>query len=558
MEKNSNIQPEIKNDSDSDRAKKLAKSIQAIIAKGLLITGPYIGLGGYKEKFDPTPVNPGDKNEQVKPEVEENQETDASLRPESEISPEQLKLYNFCKKHLPDAISASKSDPNKPMLPILLLAMSAHETGFGESELAKNANNFFGVIAKDGWEGEIYEKLTNEFVPENEMTNYEKKPGFKIIKDEEGKVIKDEKGNYKVQYVRPFRKYTDSKASFVDAVVSKIYHQNQDGSYRYQEAVDYLRSGGIDPSRVAELIGPNDKGRPAWATDINWAKNVQKLINEIDDICIQNKNEKKAESSESNESNSVVDVNGINFDELTDQSDKPVIERMKKAFEQVSLERFDNYRTRGITKINKEEYIAFLNGERGKGRTPSQEYEEAYSKPLESFDYIIFHIMAIDGGSENITLRRQLISWFNSRSASTQWLMSDNDPVDVWQVAPTKSGNQAWHIASGIKDSGRKGRENASNRNSVGIEVQANNIYNVKEEQFEILVYWAADLLIDSGKVNKEMANAEIDEVVNKMVIGHGQNVEDGEDSGLEFGYDYVKPIQDAIKQLVQAELSRN
>jgi hypothetical protein len=166
--------------------------------------------------------------------------------------------------------------------------------------------------------------------------------------------------------------------------------------------------------------------------------------------------------------------------------------------------------------------------------------------------------MAIGGGSENITLKQQLQSWFNSRSASTQWLMSDNDPIDVWQVAPTKSGNAAWHIASGIKDSGKKGRENASNLNSVGIEVQANNIYNVKEEQFEILVYWAADLLIDSGKINKEMSDAEIDEVVNKMVIGHGQNAEQGEDSGLEFGYDYVKPIQDAIKQLVKAELSRN
>jgi hypothetical protein len=64
--------------------------------------------------------------------------------------------------------------------------------------------------------------------------------------------------------------------------------------------------------------------------------------------------------------------------------------------------------------------------------------------------------------------------------------------------------------------------------------------------------------LIDSGKINKEMSDAEIDEVVNKMVIGHGQNAEQGEDSGLEFGYDYVKPIQDAIKQLVKAELSRN
>lgn len=445
------------------------------------------------------------------------------------------------------------------MLPILLLAMSAHETGFGESELAQKANNFFGVIAKDGWEGEVYEKITHEFIPEAELANYENKPGFEIIKGEDGVIEKDEKGNYKVQYLRPFRKYPNAQSSFMDTVETKIYHQNLDGGYRYQDAINYLKNGGDDPTQLAELIGPNDEGRASWATDVKWTDKVQALIEEIEAICIQESVEEKPKTENENEINSVIDIEALDFDELTDQTDKPVIERMKKAFQQVSLEKFDKYRSEGITKIGRNEYITLLAGQPGKGRTPAEHYEDAYSKPIESFDYIILHIMAIERGSEKITLKQQLQSWFNARSASTQWLMSDNIPVDVWQISPTKSSSQAWHIANGVMDSGRIGRENVSNRNSVGIEVQANDIFDVKTEQYEAILYWAADLLIESGKVNKEMSDAEIDEIINRMVIGHGQNLEEADDdSGLEFGYDYVRPIQDALKQLIKAELRRN
>ena len=83
--------------------------------------------------------------------------------------------------------TASHSDRQVPYE--VFLAVSMHESDSGTSELAKNANNFFGVIAKDGWTGAVYEKRTEEQIPVAEFAAYTKQyPSLKLLRDngEEG------------------------------------------------------------------------------------------------------------------------------------------------------------------------------------------------------------------------------------------------------------------------------------------------------------------------------------------------------------------------------------
>ncbi|MCA1800063.1 MAG: glucosaminidase domain-containing protein, partial [Actinobacteria bacterium] len=49
------------------------------------------------------------------------------------------------------------------ILPSLIIAQGIHETGSGASELARNANNLFGIKKGSGWSGEVYPVVTHEY-----------------------------------------------------------------------------------------------------------------------------------------------------------------------------------------------------------------------------------------------------------------------------------------------------------------------------------------------------------------------------------------------------------
>lgn len=49
------------------------------------------------------------------------------------------------------------------VLPLLIMCQAILESGWGESDLARNANNFFGIKKGVGWEGPTYQKETAEF-----------------------------------------------------------------------------------------------------------------------------------------------------------------------------------------------------------------------------------------------------------------------------------------------------------------------------------------------------------------------------------------------------------
>lgn len=66
---------------------------------------------------------------------------------------------SFIDKLAPIAI---KHGSKNNILPSLIIAQGCLESSFGQSELAVNANNLFGIKKGSGWNGEIYAKKTSE------------------------------------------------------------------------------------------------------------------------------------------------------------------------------------------------------------------------------------------------------------------------------------------------------------------------------------------------------------------------------------------------------------
>lgn len=93
----------------------------------------------------------------------------------------------FKNKYLQEAIAASQGTK---IFPATILAAAALESGYGQSQLAKQANNFFGIKASKGWTGEVVYFDTKE---------------------------QDDKGNVYVVNA-PFRKYPSAKDSFANYV----------------------------------------------------------------------------------------------------------------------------------------------------------------------------------------------------------------------------------------------------------------------------------------------------------------------------------------------------
>ncbi|URZ87776.1 glucosaminidase domain-containing protein [Floricoccus penangensis] len=90
---------------------------------------------------------------QVKPELKLNALNDSQKSWFENIYPEAVKLAN-----------------NNNLFASVILSQTIAESAWGQSELAMNANNLFGVKADSSWTGEIYEKDTNEFVDGKSIT----------------------------------------------------------------------------------------------------------------------------------------------------------------------------------------------------------------------------------------------------------------------------------------------------------------------------------------------------------------------------------------------------
>ncbi len=129
-----------------------------------------------------------------------------------------------------------------PVVPKAVAAQAALESRWGESELAREASNLFGVKAGSSWSGPVLELPTWEVVD-----------------------------SQRVQTVARFRRYE----GFEEAVLDYVRILGRLSWYR--DAVEAARYG--DP--YGFLYGLEGRaGEPGWATDPDYARKVLAIMRE--------------------------------------------------------------------------------------------------------------------------------------------------------------------------------------------------------------------------------------------------------------------------------------
>lgn len=154
----------------------------------------------------------------------------------------------FLNKVKPYAIEGSVTSG---ILPSIVMAQGALESAWGQSLLALEANNFYGIKVSNDWKGQVYNVITSEYSAP--------------VKDKNGKIIKE---GYWYKVVAPFRKYNnisesikDHSAFFTSTEWRKQNYKAVIGEKNYRKAAYALQNAG-------------------YATDPNYAEKLIKVIEE--------------------------------------------------------------------------------------------------------------------------------------------------------------------------------------------------------------------------------------------------------------------------------------
>ncbi len=139
----------------------------------------------------------------------------------------------------------------------VVLAQSFVESTGGTSELAVQANAFFGIKAKEDWSGKVYPQWTPEEITAEQFDN-----GFY----EEQKLIEHlDNGNVLVSTPQPFRQYDTVLDSFLD------YGDRITNSGYYDEGV------AVRDNPIAYI----DAIAPIYGTDSDYAAKVTARYQDI-------------------------------------------------------------------------------------------------------------------------------------------------------------------------------------------------------------------------------------------------------------------------------------
>jgi hypothetical protein len=447
-----------------------------------------------------------------------------------------------------DTAKKLSEDEDRPIPYEVFLAVSMHESDSGTSELAEEANNYFGIIAKDDWDGAVYDKPTEEEIDTADLDKYKNQKGFKVL---EGQNLPA--GRSRVRYVRPFRKYDSPEKSFED-FANKLFFKEKDGSYRYKDVVDYLKSGGRDPYVVIDLMSDNDEpGELQYATGSEWNTGVKRYIDLIQDRTgdVSSGRPDSVENVDLPPKIEAINLEELDFSEFLEPREEDLRKIMLEAFDNISHERWSAYRYGGIKKQS----------EHTRKLTDLEYYQDAYGLGRQvGAAFVVWHLWANgvedkgdrnswpSGSSRKASLDDQIKSWYgryqDGRASASCGYMLGSDG-ETWQLVENMF-DRTWHVGTGIQDpDARISNPGVDNDNAVGIEVQADSIGNVSVDQFESLIYWTAIMLLESGIIKEGMTREEVNEAVESSVVGHGKN------EGLEFGSKYTRPMIQALQQFM-------
>lgn len=144
----------------------------------------------------------------------------------------------------------------------VVLAQAILESGYGKSELAKHAHNFFGLKANSEWTGPVYEKATKEVVSEEELAEYEDRIIDQVQRDD---------GAYEITINDRFKAFADDKEGFMG--FGAYLKERGNGTF-YADAFEAQ-----DPYEfVRRLVDDNG---PRYATDPEYFSKVSKIIDAL-------------------------------------------------------------------------------------------------------------------------------------------------------------------------------------------------------------------------------------------------------------------------------------
>lgn len=139
-----------------------------------------------------------------------------------------------------------------------ILAQAILESAYGTSELVTEANNYFGIKAGKDWDGDTYQKLTQEDISADELGKY---PGATIVQELPNSKLK-------INVLQSFRSYKTPEDSFMDygiKITTSEYYQDAVG---IQDAKEYIKK-------------LTDDNHPKYASDIEYYNKVSGIIDRL-------------------------------------------------------------------------------------------------------------------------------------------------------------------------------------------------------------------------------------------------------------------------------------
>lgn len=203
------------------------------------------------------------------------------------------------KNKFADAIYETVNKVNKEkgykLFNSVIIAQSVLETGWGQSNIMMKANALFGIKAGTGWKGKVYSSSTLEIYDGVEKTE-----------------------------LATFRAYNNIEESIRDYynLIEKNYKKAL-GCGSQKESIEAIKNGGYatDPDYVNKIMSIINANEFINKYDINNVDNRYKIGRYIVDV--------KEDEYLNVRKNSGIDSKILKFEELTENAQKQIIEKIK-------------------------------------------------------------------------------------------------------------------------------------------------------------------------------------------------------------------------------------
>lgn len=379
----------------------------------------------------------------------------------------------------------------------VVLAQAILESGYGKSELAVNANNFFGMKANDEWDGPVYEKQTQEVVSEADLQRYQ---------DVMVGQTKREDGSYNITITAAFKAFDSEEDGFMGY-----------GGYLKDRGDGTFYADAFETNDAYEFVNRLvDENGPRYATDPDYARKIHALIDRINSVDSQvTPSAQEQSAAESTDAQAIYESYPENQRYMN-----PGENCLDPSFSQFEL--YEQSREHiDAVQPTKDKFIQFQKNIIDAREQAQAANPRAYDHPdlgtpesiKDDVDYFVLHFTAIPGEkADGIDAERFATSMKNgNRGALVQYYIN-------YDAANNKS--QTYHLTDNFTY-----QVPGYDERIFGVEVAGCNQAKLRPVQIEHALYLAANFLIVNGYVAQDQS---VTQVVNAVIRGHRELNPDG------------------------------